>query len=153
METDKRPFYNWIMVLLINIGAIILFIVLISDSETYWDIAWWYFGIFIFASVAPILISESYSQKKNYFGYGIPILLLLPITYFVYDYYTCTGKFCGIESLFYGFGFGSSAVIFAIFYTVGIYSKKWSPKFVLLLSLVLPVLIVGGLLAFYIISP
>ncbi len=147
METDKRPFYNWIMVLLMNIGTIILLIT--TESS---ELSWWHFivlALSIFATAVPILISQSNSQKKNYFGYGIPILLLLSLPYFVYDFYTCTGKFCEFVPYIFGFGFGLSAVIFAIFYTVGIYSKKWSPKFVLLLS-PLPVLIVGSLWLFII---
>jgi len=152
METDKRPFYNWIMVLLINIGTII-FLVSNAISEGGTSLSnslfqMWNFitlGISIFVSVVPILISRSNGRLKNRFGYGIPILLLLPLPYFVYDYYTCTGKFCQLGPLVFGWAFGLSAIIFAIFYTIGIYSKKWSPKFVLFLSFIIPILIVGGL--------
>ena len=155
METDKRPFYNWVMVLLINIGTII-FIVSDAISERGTSLSSSLFqmanfivlGISIFVSAVPIFISRSSSRLKNRFGYGIPILLLLPLPYFVYDYFTCTGKFCQIAPLFYGWAFGISAIIFAIFYTIGIYSKKWSPKFVLLLSIIIPVLLVGGLWLF-----
>lgn len=148
METDKRPFYNWIMVLLINIGAIILLVSnAISDggaslSNSLFE-AW--LGISIFVSVVPILISRSNGRLKNRFGYGIPILLLLPLPYFVWHFYTCTGKFCNLGDFVFGWAFGLSAVIFAIFYTIGIYSRKWSSKFVLFLSLIIPILIVGGL--------
>lgn len=151
METDKRPFYNWIMVLPINIVTIILLVsnaisqggTSISNSlfETWNFIT---LGISIFVSVVPILISRSNGRLKNRFGYGIPILLLLPLPYFIWHYYTCTGKFCNLGDTVFGWAFGLSAVIFAIFYTIGIYSRKWSSKFVLFLSLIMPILIVGG---------
>ncbi len=155
METDKRPLYNWIMVLLINIGTII-FIVSYAISEGGTSLSSSLFqignfitlGISIFVSVVPILISKSNSKWANRFGYGIPILSLLPLPYFIYDYYTCTGKFCNLGDLIFGWAFGLSAIIFAIFYTIGIYSKKWSPKFVLFLSLIVPIVIVGGLWLF-----
>ena len=138
--------------LLINIGTIIFLVAIAiskggtSPSSSLFEM--WNFitlGVSLFVSVVPILISRSNSQKKNYFGYGIPILLLLPLPYFVWHFYTCTGKFCNLGDLVFGWAFGVSAVVFAVFYTIGIYSKKWSPKFVLLLSLIIPVLIVGGL--------
>lgn len=140
------------MVLLINIGTIIFLVSnAISESGTSLSnslFQMWNFitlGISIFVSVVPILISRSNGRLKNRFGYGIPILLLLPLPYFVYDYFTCTGKFCQIGPMIFGWAFGLSAIIFAIFYTIGIYSKKWSPKFVLFLSLIIPILIAGGL--------
>lgn len=155
METDKRPFYNWLMVILINIGAIIFLVSMaIQDAdERGRSISISLFkmenfiilGISILLSVAPTLISRLNSNLKNYFGYGIPILLLLPLPYFIFDIYTCTGKFCGIGSFFYAWAFGLSAVIFAIFYVVGIYSRRWNSKSVLALSLIIPILIVEGL--------
>lgn len=147
MEIDKRPFYVWIVVLLANVGTVLAIILFnISDQnslfETWNLIA---LGISLFISVVPVLISRSNGRLKNRFGYGIPVLLLLPLPYFIYDYYTCTGKLCGIGSFILGWAFGLSAVIFAIFYTIGIHSKKWSSKSVLFLSLIIPILIVGGL--------
>ncbi len=151
METDNRPFYNWIMVLLLNI-VVIIFLVWDAFSNRSRSLLYSLsqmgnfiiLGTSIFVSVVPILISRSNSQKKNYFGYGIPILLLLPLPYFVWHYYTCTGKFCDVGDIVFGWAFSLSAVIFAIFYTIGIYSKKWSSKFVLFLSIIIAVLLVGG---------
>ena len=151
MEADKRSFYIWIMVLLLNI-VVIIFLVwdAFSNRSTSLSHSLFQMGNFIilgasiFVSVVPILISRLNSQKKNYFGYGIPILLLLPLPYFVWHYYTCTGKLCDLGDIVFGWAFSLSAVIFVIFYTIGIYSKKWSPKFVLLLSIITPVLLVGG---------
>lgn len=151
METDKSSLYNWIMVLLINIGMVVFLVSnAISESGTPLSnslFQLWNFktlGISIFISVVPTLISKSSSRLKNHFGYGIPILLLLPLPYFVYDYFTCTGKFCQLGSSVFGWAFGLSAIIFAIFYTIGIYSKKWNQKFVLFLSLIIPISIVGS---------
>jgi len=46
------------------------------------------------------------------------------LPYFVWHYFTCTGKICNLFDPFLGLTFGLSAIIFAIFYTIGIYSKK-----------------------------
>jgi hypothetical protein len=139
MKIDRRPFYNWIMVLLINIGTILSCFIM-----GVWNLIPVPLSITIFASVAPILISSSSSKKKNYFGFGVPIILLLPLPYFIWDYYTCTGFLCKLPYFIFSQLFGWSAFIFAIFYIVGIYSKKWSPKIVLFLSFIVPVLLICG---------
>jgi hypothetical protein len=148
MGTDKRPFYNWIMVLLLNIGTIFFLISLVTKSGSAFsslleDLI--LLGVSLFATVVPILISHSSSRWKNRLGYGIPILSLLPLLYFIYDYFTCTGKFCQLGPLVYGWCLGLSAIIFTVFYTIGVYSKKWSRGFVLSLTWLVPILIVGGL--------
>lgn len=158
MEIDKRPFYVWIAVLLGNIGTL-LAIVLISISDSgsgnfqlssllLEPLFYITLGISLFVSIVPVRISESNGRLKNLFGYGIPVLLLLPLIYFVYDYYTCTGKFCQLGPLIYGLAFSLSAVIFAIFYTVGIFARKWSIKFILTVVWIEVILLVGCALYF-----
>ncbi len=159
METDKRPFYIWIMVLLINIGTV-LSIVLINIPDSGWGNFGWYtlledlsinliiLGISLFVSIVSILIAKSNSRLKNYFGYGIPVLLLLPLPYFIQDYFICTGKFCQLGAIIFGFGFGLSAVIFAIFYTIGIYARKLNIKFILSVIWIEIILFIGSALYF-----
>lgn len=148
MEIDKRPFYIWMVVLLANIGTV--FGIVFSSGPKYifesWNLI--ILGISLFVSVIPVLISMSNSRLKNRFGYGIPFLLLLPLPYFVYDYYTCTAKFCQIAPIIFGFSFSISAVIFALFYAIGIYAKKWTVKFVLSLIWIEIILLVGSVLYF-----
>ncbi len=150
METDKRSFYIWIAVFLANIGmvlAIILFSIYEHNSlfES-WNLV--PLGISLFVTIVPILISRSKSRLKNFFGYGIPILLLLPLSYFIYDYYTCTGKFCEISPLFFGWSFCLSAIIFALFYTIGIYARKRTVEFVFTLIRIEVILLAGSVLYF-----
>ncbi len=151
MEIDKRPFYIWAAVLLGNIGIIFAVVLMnISDFSSLFLEPWFFItlGISLFVSIVPVLISKSNSRLKNRFGYGIPVLLLLPLIYFVYDYYTCTGKFCQIAPLFFGWAFGLSPIIFAIFYTIGIFARKYSIKFILSVLWIEVILLVGSALYF-----
>lgn len=139
MEIDRRPFYVWMAVLLGNIGVLLRGIIGSCSGSGNFQLnrllqSSWFLtelGIFLFVSIVPVLISKSNGRLKNRFGYGIPVLLLLPALYFIYDFYTCTGKFCQAGAYLFGWIFGLSAVIFAIFYTIGIYARKWSVKFIL----------------------
>ena len=153
METDKRPFYNWIMVLLLNIGMVSLITSLslsgcdtMSSSSclfTEWNFI--IIGVSIFVSVVPALISHSNNIfLGKFFGYGVPALMLLLLIYYVYDYFTCTGKLCDLAAFVYGSIVGLATLFFMFFYAICTYSKKWNSKFVLFLSLVIPILIVGG---------
>lgn len=150
MDIDKRPFYVWMVVLLANIGTVLAIILFnISDHNSLFE-SWNLIplGISLFISVVPVLISRSNGRLKNRFGYGIPVLLLLPLPYFIYDYYTCTGKLCDLGSFIFGWSFGISAVIFALFYAMGIYARKWTVKFVLSLIWIEIILLIGSALYF-----
>ena len=155
-SADKKPFYLWLGVILANIGTVLAIVLMnISDLGNFQLISLlqepWFFitlGISLFVSIVPVLISKSNGRLKNRFGYGIPVLLLLPLIYFVYDYYTCTGKFCQIGPLILGWAFGLSAIIFAIFYTIGIFTRKYSVKFILSVIWIEIILLVGSALYF-----
>ena len=87
MDTDKRPFYIWMVVLLANIGVALPLIIMIGIKPQTAD---WMFhlsilGIFLIITIVPVLISKSNSRFKNVFGYGIPALLLLPLPIAVTD--------------------------------------------------------------------
>ena len=128
METDKRTFYVWIIVLLANVCVVFASVGLFSSSgslfESESDLVV-LLVVFLSLSVVPVLISQSNNKWKNRLGYGLPVLLLLPAIFFIWDAYTCTGKFCGIESFFSFILFGFSAIISAFFYTIGNNTKRW----------------------------
>ncbi len=156
---DKRSKYVWIIVLLVNIGTAIGGIWMISfDAIRYsYDNAFQYvlknlispeslyvIGISLFLTIVPVLISKASNKWVRCLGYGIPILLLLPIPYFIYDYYTCTGKFCEIGPFILGWGCGLSAIIISIFYTIGRKATVWSAKVFLSIIWIEVILIVGS---------
>ncbi|MFM2330506.1 MAG: hypothetical protein RLZZ26_13 [Candidatus Parcubacteria bacterium] len=139
MKTDKTRVYVWLAVL---VADIILLSIALSGGITF-DI---FQLIFVFSALfitaVPVRISESSSRFKNWFGYGIPIALLLPVIYFVYDYYTCTGKFCQLGDMISGGLFCIGAALFALFYTFGLYARRWREAFALSVLVVELVLLV-----------
>ncbi len=156
MEIDKRPFYVWLIVILANVGTYLTIVIMeVYDSgvtvintlfvpiTSEFSII---IGISLFVSIIPIWFSGSSLKWLNRLGYGIPVLLLLPLPYFVYDYYTCTGKFCELGPLVLGWAFGLSAIIFAIFYLIGVYFRKWNVKVTLSLVWIEAILLVGAIL-------
>lgn len=150
MKTDKRSFYIWIVVLFANIGVAlsIMLLNIFHDNSLFetWNLI--PIGVVLLVTIVPVFISRSNNRLKNHFGYGIPILLLLPVLYFIYDYFTCTGKFCEITPFFLGWIFGLSAIIFALFYAMGIYARKWPIRFVLSIIWIEIILFVGLVLYF-----
>jgi hypothetical protein len=143
MNTDKRSFYVWILVLLANIGTTLGVILMpSSDAIRYsYDNPFQYIlsnvispgtlyvlGISLFLTVVPVLISKANNKWVRRLGYGVPILLLLPIPYFIYDFYTCTGKFCQLGPVIFGWACVLSAIVISIFYTLGRKTVVWSAK-------------------------
>ena len=148
MEPDKRPFYLWIVILLANIGTLI-FVASKSWSRPVFDLGdvlWGFMqiGISLSLSLVPVLIAKSQNKWKHYFGYGIPLLMLLTLPYFVYDYFTCTGKFCELFGMIFGAAFIAAAIIFTLFYTIGIQAQKRPLGFVLFV-LYTEIIILGAL--------
>jgi len=145
METDKRPLYIWLMVISANIAVGLKFIInqisnrdysvleIITNSQFLTDMC-----ILLAISIIPILISKSNLKFKNHLGYSIPLLVL---AWSVFDYFTCHGKFCQ----FRGILFGGVALIFALFYAMGVYLARWNTKIVISLLLIESVLVVGAL--------
>lgn len=148
MRSDIRKLYNWIMVLVINlvIAAVVFYNM---NFEYYSDEIINILCFSVFTTALPIFISTSNIKQKNRFGYGIPVLLLLPIPYFMWQTQICTAKFCGIGYLIYAMIFGAAAIIFCFFYAIGMLSREWGPKKVLLLSLAPLVLVLGAIFALF----
>lgn len=125
MEASNRFTYIWMMVWLTNIATVLALILL-----SYTDIILLVIPVLLFMTVVPVLISKSQSKFKNHFGYGIPILLLLPLPHFIFNLLYCSDFFCELMPTFFVLGLGISAIIFAFFYTMGI---NKTPRFVILL--------------------
>lgn len=145
MPTDKRNLYNWIMVLLINL-VIDAIVVLNMGFNAYKEETINIICFLVFVTVLPTYIAASGIKQKNRFGYGIPLLLLLPIPYLLWQAQICTGKFCGFGYTLYAFALGAAALIFPTFYKIGVLFRKWNEKTVLTLSLLVPALILGAII-------
>jgi hypothetical protein len=157
METDKRPLYLWYSVIIVNLGMLPFLVTdfILSGSITLAEylkrpdlqLQDLYFIITtLFVTVVPVLISKSRSEFKKYFGYGIPIATLLPLAYLVYDFYTCTGKFCDLADLILGTFISVSAIVFAFFYTIGIYAPKLRPRFIVTIVWIELIVLIGAAL-------
>jgi hypothetical protein len=153
MNIDKRPFYIWLAVILANVGtyftAVIgevydsgapVFSALSGVVSGYLPV----FGISIFVSIIPVWLSGSKFKWRNRLGFGIPILLLLPIPYLVWHMITCTGKFCNLGDVMLIYVLGISVILFAIFYTAGKYLRVWNSKVVISIVWVEVIILVGA---------
>lgn len=135
---DKRPFYIWWFVILVNVIIYLGIVVadVYSGYKTVQNVIFApqvlsYFiiiGISLLVTVIPTWISGSQKKWRHKVGYGIPILLLVPIPYFIYDWMTCTGKLCEVTGAFFTVILGSAAIVLAIFYTLGVFLRKWNIK-------------------------
>jgi len=141
MKIDKTSFYVWIMVLLFVLGVTSVSYPFESVDDLAIPLV-----ISFFLSALPVLFSQSNIRWKNRFGYGIPFLLLLLLLYSVWDYYTCTGKFCQFGSIILGFASGFSAIVFAFFYTIGI--RKFRTGIYLFLTCIELILLIAANLYF-----
>ncbi|KKQ86115.1 MAG: hypothetical protein UT09_C0040G0010 [Parcubacteria group bacterium GW2011_GWF2_38_8] len=153
METDKRHLYVW-LVILVAIIDVIFALIFISHDGFELDTLVPQVVVSILASlfviVIPVLISESKSKWKNFFGYGISILLLLLTLYFVYDVFYLCGSRLGVSTIdckvFGGMFIIISALLtifFTIFYTLGIYARKLNKKFILSVMWIEIALLIG----------
>lgn len=149
---DKRPFYLWLGVFLINIGTYFASIVggiynddiPVSDAFTLIIPGYaWVFGISLFVSIIPVWLTGTTLRWRNWLGFGFPLLLLLPVPYLVWDINTCTGKMCGLGDYILILILGISAIAFTIFYLIGIFFRKWNPRFALSLVCLELFLIIG----------
>lgn len=141
MENEKVPSYVWKVVLFFNIPLILFFLFLIFYASSGAALFLTpFFIIIILFSVIPVRLSQSKKKRKNLIGYGIPILMLLPVPYFVYEAHTCSGKLCEIGPILIIYGLFFSSATFAFFYFLAERSKKWSKKKIFFSSLVLVLL-------------
>jgi hypothetical protein len=152
MEKDRRRFYNWMMVLLLNVGIfMITFFVSMKFSE--WrglDMGQWAYpaffslGISAFMTIVPMLLSKTVSKMRTVVASLVPLLLVILAGYFTWHNYTCTGKWCNIVDLPLAWTSGLSAFTFALYYAIGVSSRKWGQKTVLILALTVPAVLLGA---------
>lgn len=152
---DRRPFYIWLIAILANIGTYLTVVIMevydggASVFDALVGIVPGYlpmFGISVFVSIIPVWLSGSKLKWRNRFGFGIPILLLLPIPYFVWHMNTCTGKFCDLGDAILINLLVISAILFTIFYAIGIFFRKWNAKVALSLVCIESILLIGAAL-------
>lgn len=132
MNTDKRPFYIWIFVILANVIAYMLMIkqalsvgefglsVLASPLKEAGPIV---ITVAILLQVVPILLSRFQSKRFFHLGY---ILAIVTIIICVWSINTCSGWFCGIFQLM----IIVIVAIFALTYYVSHYLRKSNVKIV-----------------------
>lgn len=157
MEKDKRPFYIWLIVILANIGTyFVITIMEIYDSDSsvftallapvqgdYLKLM----GISMFVSILPVWISQSNIVHKKRLVFGILTLLLLPIPFIVFYAVTCNESLCGLIIIL-AFILGLMALLFSLFYAIGIYFVKWNVKFAISLLWIESVLLSGAIVFF-----
>ena len=151
METikkDRRPLYLWLTVLFVNISAIfaVRLSYIINSSELL-SFALIY-GLFLFVSVFPVLVSRSSNKWKRFFELGV-IALLLSIIIYLSGWYnrTCDEFLCNLGPMIWSFILVPPAIIFYLFFSrMGQGVKKWSEKTFLYLLIIL------GLIPFTILS-
>lgn len=145
MENNKKPVYLWIVTILVNIGMAFI----IAREVRNGDINLLLMGLaamvsFVFVTVVPILVANSVSRWKNYFGYGTPVLLLLPIVPVLFlELNDCTNEYCGLFTFMVGLALGIPAVIFAFFYFISTHYHKLSANFSIPLLLTIPAFLIG----------
>ncbi len=170
METNEKTKFIWQIALIANIIILVEFTFVYfqisgfipgtnffeifnynrESTTTFLEIIsepWVFMGIVVslFSTITPLLISKSSNRFKNWFGYCIPVLLLLAAAYFYYIALTCEGKFCGISEYIFARGMIASGLVFALLYTLGKYSKKLSTKAVVYICFVETLVVLGQL--------
>lgn len=139
LNIDKRSVYLWIAVILANLCLVFTFLVAGFPDKGGFKVSFlfeeaWFLAslcVFFFLSIISVLISGSSSRFKNIFGYGIPVLFLLLLVYWVYDYFTCGGQWCQIGSVMFLVASGLAAFVSFFFYTLALLARKFSLKFIL----------------------
>ena len=142
---DRRPQYIWIFVILANIGAY-LAIVRYEIGYGYYGIKPWIssvtegriadIGLSLFISILPVLLSGLNFKWCAYLGYGMPLTIII---FSVYHFFNCSGKFCNVGDV----PLIIVSVIFAVFFTLGLYLRKWNTKIVVVLLWIEIILLIG----------
>ena len=136
-DIDRRPFYVWLIAILVNVGTYLTTVIMevydggqpvttsLVEVISYY---WYVFCISLIVSIIPIWLSGSKLKWRDRIGFFIPVFLLLPFPYLIWDMNTCTGKFCGLGDYIALIILGTSAAIFALFYLVGKFFRRWNVK-------------------------
>lgn len=157
MNNQKGFSKIWIVVVLANIGVYLALIMVevygarasafsalfapITDIQSIITLCTSFFG-----SVIPVWLSGSRIERRDQFGFGIPILLLLPTIFFTWIlFYSCDGYGCvGAAAIAYTLGLFSACFFF--FYTVSFFLRKGNTSIALFLIFAELVFLVGATL-------
>lgn len=83
-------------------------------------------GAALAVTTFPVFLACFNKKEVRIVAYIIPALVA---AYSFWDYFTCEGRFCGMNNLFIIPGMG----IFIAFYTLGIFVRKWSEEVLMIL--------------------
>lgn len=76
-------------------------------------------------TILPVLLARSKYKEKNSIGYGLPGILLFFAFLALISAKSCSGdSLCGLGELLYIIFIGIPALIFMIFYKIGLYFSK-----------------------------
>lgn len=162
MEKDKKLSILWLSVILFNI----LVYLLVVGLDVYYggtrvlDVLFspWSFeseylivlGVSIITTVIAVCNSRWNSKWKNIFGYGIPVLLLIFISYMGISDYTCNPPSCQLPFPGHlwplGFIFAIVPIVYGSFYIVGVYFSGGFTRFIRSLILIESLLITGTII-------
>jgi hypothetical protein len=134
---SKKNIFVWLFSILANYGFFLLFLAqyeygsgsafgIFADeiaSNRVEPTFYMTLGVGLALTLVSIFISGFEFKDRNLIFYGLPVVGLLYSFAYIYS---CNGKFCGVYGIL---GIIASA-IFIIFFTLGIYLRKWSIKVV-----------------------
>lgn len=149
MDRDQRPLRVWITSTLFFILSTLFTFWKVSEDlhsspiETIYAlmsperilITLIVFSAYLFISFMPAFIVNSKISLKNYLGFGVPILVIIPS---IIHYKTCTAKFCGLIDI----PIVAGALIFALVFVIHKLILRWNIKFSAIIILIESVLIV-----------
>ncbi len=157
METDKRPLYIWWIVALASILVSVYFYFLATMDPYFFNNSKFMVTILFIivlpfiVLVLPIWISMKNLEWRNWRVWGIPLLILLPIPYYIGEIIDCSGSFlCGIGPTSAILAVGVVEIVFLVFYLIGKYFRRWNVKislFVLCIEALLLLALIGVLIA------
>ncbi len=131
MNMSKRVVV-WLMALLFDLGVILPILVSITENHLRAIVIL----VAFFSTLLPLWVSGLNFRRRNWIGYGLPVLLLvvaiifLFLTFFINqsfltDYFA-TRLFPGVIELLTISVLFTGALVFSIFYTLGRYVDQWS---------------------------
>lgn len=151
MQENKIPKWLWMLVAIINLIIIVSTLKVSHDKSTPIIELFGNILLPLICTIVPLLISQSDAPWKNKFKKSYLFLLIIPYIYFIYDYFTCTGKLCDIWPVLFILILSAFIGVFTLFYTIAEYSLKREvrPTLMILLKEILAFVVI--ILLFYLI--
>lgn len=139
---NRKSVHVWWIVLLASLIVMIRLLIdyLLTNSFVLHPSIFLMTIAFALLSTISVLISGLDYKNKHYIGFGLPLILSLPIPLFLHMAKTCSGKFCEIIPLLLVALSGAIATIFLVFYIIGLCAVRWGLKFII------PIIIIESIL-------